>query len=138
MSAGALHPISALIIPTREDLRVIRYNPDEHCLESLNVESAVVQGWIWRVASVVPDANATMIILAADRATPNAVYENSESLIWRDAGALLQTIAMVSTAFRLAFCPLGPLGSEIVEGFSSDRLIAAGAALIGLPGLPKT
>jgi nitroreductase len=38
-------------------------------------------------------------------------YGNSESLVWRDSGALLQTLALAAELYGLGFCPLGILGS---------------------------
>lgn len=132
ISAGALHPLSVLIIPGRYDQRLYRYNVVEHCLETLRIEIAVLNGWLQRATEVLPGADGTYLLFTADTTGPNAVYENAESLIWRDAGALLQLVAMVSSSFQLEFCPLGLLGSEIVAMLASPgRLIPAGVAVIG-------
>jgi SagB-type dehydrogenase family enzyme len=132
MSAGALHPFSVLIIPGREDHRLFRYDAVEHCLETLRTEVATLKVWFEHSAELLPDADGSALILVADIAKQEAVYERAESLAWRDAGALVQTIAMVCTAYHLAFCPLGLLGSEIVATLGApDRLVAAGTALVG-------
>lgn len=77
-------------------------------------------------------AHGTAVFLLGDVARVTAVYENSLSLLWRDAGALLQTLFLSATAFRLAFCPLALLGREIAEALGLEgRLIGAGSAVIG-------
>jgi hypothetical protein len=132
MSAGALHPISVLIIPNLDDQRVLHYNPREHCLESLQADSNCVKQSVDRCRVVLPEADGTYLVFAADTTITGAVYECPESLIWRDAGALLQTIAMVSTAFQLVFCPLGLLGSEIAAMLGDPcHIISAGVAVVG-------
>jgi hypothetical protein len=132
VSAGALHSISILIIPGRDDLRLYRYDSTENCLDKLNAKTDLIEGWFIRAGEILPEANGTAIFLVSDTAIPDAVYERCNSLVWRDAGALLQTLALVSTAYSLTFCPLGLLGSEVVEAVAgSPRLVAVGSALIG-------
>ncbi len=44
----------------------------------------------------------------------------------------MQTLALVATAYRLAFCPLGILGTPVVEAIGLSReVVAVGAAMIG-------
>jgi hypothetical protein len=132
ISAGALHPLTALIIPNRDDHRIFRYDAVQHCLELLQTDTASLKAWLQRPAELLPDADGSIIILVADIAISGAVYERAESLVWRDAGALLQTVAMVCTAYRLAFCPLALLGTEVVATLRAPhRLLAAGSGLIG-------
>ena len=89
--------------------------------------------WMRKCKRVLPDADGTFIVLIADMARPMAAYRNSESLVWRDSGALLQTLALAAESYGLGFCPLGILGSEIVDGLPrAARLLAVGAAAIGL------
>lgn len=81
---------------------------------------------------VLPEANGTFFVLIADMARPSCAYANSASLVWRDAGAMLQTIALVAELFGLAYCPLGILGNEVIAALpSSDQLMGVGAGAIG-------
>ena len=83
---------------------------------------------------IVPHARGTAVVLLADAARVAAAYDNPQSLLWRDAGALLQTLFLAATAFRLAFCPLGILGHEVVQALGlKKRITAAGVAMIGRP-----
>lgn len=132
ISAGALHPISALIIPSREDSRLFRYNAPEHVLELLDANSSAVIGWCRKAREVLPDADGSFMLLIADSEIPEAVYLNAISLIWRDAGAILQLMAMICKASSLGFCSLGLLGGEIAQTLDSgNRLLPVGSAVIG-------
>lgn len=129
LSAGALHPISVLLFA---GVAVYRANADDCVLEELNVSAELRTSWVSKCKHVLSDADGAFIVLVADMARPMAAYENSESLVWRDSGALLQTVALAAEAYGLGFCPLGILGSEVVEGLpGADKLLAVGAAAIG-------
>lgn len=130
LSAGALHPISILMF---HDGFVFRLNADASALELLTFSDEAHVAWTNKCQRVLPEANGTFLTLVADMARPNTAYANSESLVWRDAGAMLQTIALVAELFGLGFCPLGILGNEVVAALpSSSQLLAVGAAAIGL------
>jgi Nitroreductase family len=132
MSAGAIHPLHLLLVPGSDDQRLLRYDANEHRLEQLNAKSQPVAAWHERCRTLLPDADGSSVVVVADVARPHAAYSNAESLIWRDVGALLQTLGLVCEAYRLAFCPLGLLGRELVETLGGQgRLMAAGTAMIG-------
>ncbi|MFP3801310.1 nitroreductase family protein [Paraburkholderia sp. SIMBA_027] len=132
LSAGALHPISVLLLA---GTGAYRLNADESALEELSIKHEVRANWLHKCKRVLPSADGAFIVLIADRARPAAAYENCESLVWRDSGALLQTLALAAEAYGLGFCPLGILGNEIVDSLpAANQLLAVGAAAIGLPG----
>jgi len=62
----------------------------------------------------------------------SAAYDNPESLVWRDAGALLFAICLFAEGLGLAACPLGFVGQWSVEalGFPADRFLAVGGVQI--------
>ena len=71
-------------------------------------------------------------MLVGDMNRVAALYERPESLLWRDAGVLLQTLALVATAYRLALCPLGILGTAVVRALGlPEPILGVGVALIG-------
>lgn len=111
----------------------MRYAPLRHELELLSVpEEQRAQDFIDAIRSLLPLARGTALVFLADLSRVASVYENPESLLWRDAGALLQTLFLSAIAFRLAFCPLGIRGFEVAEALGlRDRTIAAGVCLIG-------
>jgi len=135
-SAGALHPIETVLFDRRGSGRVMRYDPRDHLIQLLRITSAAaVKRLAANCADIAPEAQGTALILVGDLGRVGAVYENPVSLLWRDAGALLQTLALCAVAYRLAFCPLGALGSEILEAvdLGQQKSVAAGIAMIGRP-----
>jgi hypothetical protein len=131
LSAGALHPISVLLF---DELAVFRLNADSCMLEKLTFPTEARDAWVSKCHRILPTANGTFLTLVADMARPMSAYAHSETLVWRDAGAMLQALALVAELFGLGFCPLGILGNEVASALPSGKqLLAVGAAAIGLP-----
>lgn len=85
-------------------------------------------------AEILPGSCGTAIVFLANIDRVAGVYDNPLTLVWRDAGALLQTMFLAATAFRLAFCPLGILGHQVARALGLERrLTAVGVMLIGRP-----
>lgn len=132
VSAGALHPISTVIVNNRRPARVVRYDPMLHQLQTLSANEDLLKEFHARCASMLPLGNGSLIALVADPAITESSYRASESLVWRDAGALIQMLALVTQAFGLAYCPLGCLGAEVAQAIdASGGLRGVGAAVIG-------
>lgn len=76
--------------------------------------------------------DATVIWLIAHTNRTSAKYDNPQSLIWRDAGALLQSIQMTGTAMGIGSCPMGTLaGHYINQLFNKTTVVSAGGIIIG-------
>jgi SagB-type dehydrogenase family enzyme len=135
-SAGGLHPIELFIVPASE-ATLLRYDPILHCLETLDsVDIGRLETARARLRAVADGAEATYLVLAADFARTEAVYHRAESLVWRDAGAMLATLHLTATAIELGFCMLGVHGNEVVGSVigSPATLRAVGVAILGEPG----
>lgn len=132
-SAGALHPIEVLLVDWRGAPRAMRYNPWTHRLELLAVPAPDSLSILARSTSeILPSARGTALALVGQLSRVEGVYHEPQSLFWRDAGALLQTLFLAATAFRLAFCPLGVLGHEAVRAVGLESsLLACGIAMVG-------
>ena len=130
-SAGALHPIDVLFVDRAS--RIFRYVPLSHQLESLRVPRPErLATFTDDCRQVLPTASGTPIVLVGDMGRIAALYHRPASLLWRDSGALMQNLALVMTAYRLAFCQLGILGAEVVHAIGlSHRATAVGVALAG-------
>ena len=130
-SAGAIHPVDVLLV--HGSSRVFRYAPLAHQLEALRVRSRRhLDAFLEDCQEILPEASGTRIVLASEMNRVAAVYKRPESLLWRDAGVLLQTLALVATAYRLAFCPLGILGTPVVRAIGlSEQISGVGVALMG-------
>ncbi len=84
------------------------------------------------VDDVLDSQAATIVLLAAEPGKTLAKYENGASLVWRDAGALLATMAFAAHSLGMNFCPLGITGERCVRSLDPHRrLVGVGVALLG-------
>jgi SagB-type dehydrogenase family enzyme len=128
-SAGGLHPIRLLVLPV-DGVDGGIYDDHRHAL--IPVDGAALELNRASIDEILGIAEGTTIQFAADAALMDACYENSSSLIWRDAGALTATMCLVATALGLAATPIGRIGSAIVQaaGLPGD-FIGTGAVHVG-------
>lgn len=132
-SAGAIHPINVILAwPQESNWR--RYDPFDHAL--LYFESkADARDAHASMQQVLTAPGATLILLAAEVGRTEAKYEHPASLVWRDAGALLATMALAAQALSLAFCPLGVTGEPWTGQLLEEHgLVGVGAAFVGRLG----
>ncbi|MFC5507086.1 nitroreductase family protein [Bosea massiliensis] len=135
-SAGALHPVETVIVSTRGRQRLFRFNANLRTAELLRLHSAALAAdGIRQAHSILPHAAGDFIVFLADPAKTGAVYDASTSLLWRDAGALMQTLHLAATAYRLGFCPIGGTGHDLMQAIfgPGSRMQALGMAAVGRP-----
>lgn len=132
-SAGGLHPIRVLVLPTASDTPAGLYADDRHalCLCGTDPRNALALN----LSSVVELSGATTgttLQLVADTARIASCYDNYETLLWRDAGALTMTLCLVAEALGMTALPLGRIGTDIVQAFGLEEpIVALGAVHIG-------
>lgn len=132
-SAGALHPIHLLMCTMRNQYWQ-RYDPFAHALVDVVEGMIAVESAIQAVRPALPVGGGTLIWLAAESGLAAAKYENSESLVWRDAGVLLSQLGLVSSLLGLHFCNLGMTGSDWATPLEQNHLIhGVGLAIAGAP-----
>ncbi|HBO1217385.1 TPA: nitroreductase family protein [Pseudomonas aeruginosa] len=130
-SAGAIHPVHVLVL-TPGDTEWCRYDGRANALIEVPGSSDILQGLSVQMESMVPAPEATKTLLVAEPGKTQAKYFNHESLVWRDAGALLATMGFVAEALNLNYCPIGITGEPWASMLSSEgNLVGVGAALIG-------
>ncbi len=112
---------------------VARYDATTHAIEILgNVDAAPFEAGMARLHAAATEATGTYLVLLAAVDLVDAAYEHAESLVWRDAGALLATLQLVATAMNLGFCQLGLLGHDIATSIqTTSTLRAVGTAVFG-------
>lgn len=78
-------------------------------------------------------SNATTIIVAAHRCPLERAYENALSLLWRDAGCLLNVLHLTASALNMPSKHLGILGHGFVQSLPSscDGHVGAGVFVVG-------
>jgi len=134
-SAGARHPIDILIISRtllNSDLPHY-YSPIEHTLNRLGLPAQLVANLFEHINTIVSTTNATILWFIAHPERTGAKYEEPESLIWRDAGALINSIQLTCTALNISCCPIGSLGEPYISDLFNRQsgVFGAGGVLIG-------
>ena len=131
-SAGGLHPIHLLVLPSDRD-DVLLYDPLSHSLQKLAGANALdVVQLRAEFHEVVPTARGVFLVLAADGERTRSGYTNPDSLVWRDAGCLIATTQFVASWLGLGSCPLGVLGGGVVDLVApSGGLTPAGVLALG-------
>lgn len=133
-SAGARHPIDLLIsignVNKKRNLHY--YNSIDHSLNLLEISRHSQDLFFDEVNSNVSLNDACLIWFCIQKCRTGSKYENPESLYWKDTGALLYCIQLVSQFLNLKSCPLGTLAaSSFPQLFSNDNLLSGGGILIG-------
>lgn len=131
LSAGALHAVDVILLAGR---RLCRFDRRGRSLQTLRaVDDKKLVHFHVRTRELLPQSNAAVIVLVGDLPRISSYYADPGSLLFRDAGALLQTLAFATEAFGLGCCPLGLLGREVIEALGLDPTIAipVGAAVLG-------
>jgi hypothetical protein len=132
-SAGGCHPIDLLVRDgDTRSLKWLRYEPRSHSLAPVTIRDRVaLKSLQHNIEPVVGPPNAgSLIWLLAQPARTARRYVHPESLIWRDSGILIGTIAFIAEALGLASTPLGPTGEP-----SLSVALGAGRNLEGMGGI---
>ena len=126
-SAGALHPIHVLV--GREGGPWARYEPTEHALVTLPGSEANLAAVRDKASRLVAVRCGVLVGFIAESGKTASKYENPESLVWRDAGALLGYMSLIAEALRLQFCPLGLTGDPELGAVLAPQSGLRGAGL---------
>ncbi|MFC0387624.1 nitroreductase family protein [Muricoccus vinaceus] len=139
-SAGALHPVSIVVLRGgRARATALRVDPVGAHVQLLRErEPGGAARLLTRLPQYLPQARGTMLVLLADRQLTAAAYRSPDSLLWRDAGALLATLQITAAGLGLGTCLLGLLGHEVARSLfpSGNRIVAVGACVVGRPTPP--
>ena len=136
-SAGGRHPIDILVISSTAQLvgdkDVFVYEPIAHVLIRQNVPMHKVSKLIDETDHVLSIQSATILWFVAQPGRTLSKYENGESLIWRDAGAMIATTCLVAEALRLNCCAIGTTGEPMISDMfeAGQTLFGVGGCLIG-------
>lgn len=134
-SAGALYPIEVVVEGLDGAANALfRYCADTHALHELAVDSSTGSRLRSLAEECLPSQPATLIWLAACEERTASRYINGESLIWRDAGGLLATIALAAQALGLAAAQLGITGQPVIAQLPwSHAMFGVGAMNLSQP-----
>jgi hypothetical protein len=110
------------------------YNPISHSLAAVDgIGPEDVNVFCDHVTNVVPISQGTIVWFGAQFHKTLAKYDGGESLVWRDAGALLATFCMVSEALDLNCCGIGITGEPFLSRMlgSPEGVRGVGGCVIG-------
>ncbi len=129
-SAGGLHTIRVVVLPLDGTAQAGEYLPDHHALAPIDPNG--IDANRASVAEMIGVTTGTTLQLACDLDLLAACYDNPETLMWRDAGALAVTIAFSATALGMASVVLGRTGAGVLNAAGIDqRFAAVGAVHVG-------
>ncbi len=118
-SAGGKHPIDLYLFPHHQP--ALKYNPYSHVLhEILDFSSQSIESLIRDSNLVVDRQDGVLIWMIANFQKTASKYDNPESLVWRDAGALLNQMSLVAEALHLNYCPIGITGEPYCSTLLGD------------------
>ncbi|MBZ4038073.1 nitroreductase family protein [Novilysobacter selenitireducens] len=130
-SAGAIHPIH-MVLQLPDAHGWARYNPHDHCLDMLTAVDTHLDPLALHCEELVPRGQGQLMLFVAEPGKTAAKYEDAESLVWRDAGVLQGTLALVAASLDLHFCLLGVSGDPWVAALADQgQLRGVGAAILG-------
>lgn len=134
LSAGALHAVQVIIVPLTGSPRAFAFDRRTASVGLAAISGSTdLQQFRDRALAHLPHARGAALAFVADLRFAEQAYDQPESLLWRDAGAMLQTIAMVACSEGFAFCPLGCHGDEVVSALKlQDTHAGVGAAVLGI------
>jgi hypothetical protein len=131
-SAGAIHPIHIIVnVPGVQYWH--RFDPDHGRFVELPT-SVRVDDVRASLEGVLAAPNAALMLFVAEPAMTAAKYEQSASLVWRDAGALQGILAVTAEALNMGCVLLGvtgdPWSSQLLD---EPGLHGVGSAFVGIP-----
>lgn len=133
-SGGGRHPIDILVsMPDEMHKRQFDlYNPIDHSLTRLLLPQENRKIFFKKLSINLNHNNACIFWFSIQKDKTASKYHNPESIFWRDAGALIYCIQLISHFFELKSCPVGTLASqEFSDLFSSSKILSGGGIYIG-------
>jgi hypothetical protein len=134
LASGALHAVTPILFSGGGRPRAWRCRPEAAVVDLLAItDGEAIRRLRAEAAELLPGCpGCDLIVVVVDDELLAAAYEDPDSLAWRDAGTLFQTLALAATALGLGFCPLGILGNAALDGLAAqDRFRALGMAVVG-------
>jgi len=133
-SAGAIHPITVVLQGrSRERCKLHVYDPHGHAVRPIDANNEECTQLRQYADEVLATQDGLLLWLLADFGKTAAVYQNAESLVWRDAGVLICLISVVCEALSLNCCPLGICGGEYLRNVFGcySEIQGVGAIVVG-------
>lgn len=130
-SAGARHPIDIIVSMPSKERKLAYYNPFDHSLNVITSDQILVDNFVDHINECLETQEGTIIWFLAHQGRTAAKYDNPESLVWRDAGALIYCMQIACAALNLSSCAIGTLADPYIGKLFGEEVISAGGIIIG-------
>ncbi len=134
ISAGALHPIDIVIVAGPDVYEPIIFSDRYKKFLTIPIlDPDGLKSAIENAENIQPLANGHLFLFAGDKNRISKLYDNPESLMWRDSGAASQACSSAAYAYGYAYCPLGINGTDILNSIGPPRtsFVALGMGVFG-------
>ena len=116
ISAGAMHPLEVLVVGGPEVSDPIVYCDATNNFGTVPLRSITkAKNELGTLADFLPQARGHLLLFVANQRHIEQAYSESRTLIWRDAGAVMQTLSLTAAALNRAFVPLGSSGGALLD-----------------------
>lgn len=131
-SAGGTHSIDLLLLRVPEHGEALMmYDAFGHTLNAAKLSDSQSRLALLQAAMEVKhEPEAVILWFAAQPHILETYYENSESLLWRDAGALVAVFYFVAAALGLRCCAIGATGDPMINGLNA-QMRGVGGLFVG-------
>lgn len=131
-TAGALACVRTVVLGAHEEAWI--YDAAEHRSEVLSAPVDMCDQIRTSASEFFNVGEGLLLLFFAYRPFVTKYYESPDSLVLREAGVLLGTLALIAEALEFSFCPLGATAENWLVnllGGSEKVIIPAGAAVVG-------
>ncbi|MGQ7935501.1 hypothetical protein [Paraburkholderia sp. D1E] len=125
-SAGGLHPIEIVVQGLSDHAGLFHYDPESHRLIELEYGQFAQEKLFAEAEACLPCSAATIFWMLAVPQRTEMKYSNADTLILRDAGALIATLVLCATALQLFSAPLGTRGEPMLSNLTTWSLPVVG------------
>ena len=129
-----MHPVEALVVAGPGVSEPILYCDFHNTFGTVQFRSPeLAKSELQALSEIVPQAVGHSLLFVANQRHIAQAYEQPRSLLWRDAGALFQTLSLLATALDCVFVPLGSTGSAVLDALIAphEDYVAVGTGIIG-------
>jgi SagB-type dehydrogenase family enzyme len=132
-SAGGIHPVDLVLLDFYHPAALL-YDPVAHAFSELKIQDQkCLDALKSEIGDFVNIGSGTVLWMIADFERVLQRYDSGETLVWKDVGALIGTLALVGEAMGLNFCPLGLTGEPWIGRIFDfpEKVVGAGGIVLG-------
>lgn len=135
LSAGGCHPVDLFLMSWPPvDVTLLRYDCNGHAVAPCQTDADASVNWMEALNDLVPHGAAgTLVWFGIEWSRTRSLYSDADTMVWRDVGVVLATLAFVGEASGVAVLPFGATGepwfSQVIR--SNGAVTGGGGCLVG-------